>query len=97
MSDTWKQEGDQFRFGEISAERAADDDAFVITSFGANCEIDQAFSAIEAAMRFGKIRLRVTPQTKSTIEALTGGGRIKCVRTVGTEHEELGIMGIKRA
>jgi hypothetical protein len=97
MSHAWNQEGDQFRFGEISAERATDDNAFVITSFGADPEIDQVFSAIEAAMRFGKIRLRVTPQTKATIEKLTTGGRIKCVRTVGTEHEELGIMGIKRA
>ena len=46
-------------------------------------------------MPFGMIRLRVTPETRSTIDDLTGDGRIKCVRTVGTEHEKLGVMGVK--
>jgi len=96
MSAEWQQHGDLYTLDDMTAERAADDNAFVITSLGTDPNIDQAFSAIESAMRFGKIRLRVTPQTKATIDKLTKAGRIKCVRTVGTEHEELGIMGIKR-
>ena len=53
------------------------------------------FAAIRAAMPFGQIRLRVTPETQGTIEALTEGGLIKCVRTLGTEEPEVGVMAIK--
>jgi hypothetical protein len=87
---------DRFTFGEITAERAADDNAFVITSLGSQPDADQTFAAIQAAMQFGMIRLRVTPQSKPTLDALTGDGRIKCARTIGTEQPELGVMGIRR-
>ena len=97
MCDTWQEEGDGYRFEGMSAERAADDGALIITSFGAEPQPDRVFAAIRAAMAFGAIRLRVTDQTRATIEALTGDGRIKCVRAVGTEHSEVGVMAVRRA
>lgn len=95
MAVDWNEEGDRFTFDDITAERAPDDNAFVIASFGAQPDADHVFSGIKAARRFGMIRLRIIPETKATIESLTGDGRIKCVRTIGTEHPELGVMAIK--
>jgi hypothetical protein len=96
MPEGWMQEEGRFVFDQLSAERAADDGAFVITSFGPDPDADRVFAAIQDAMRFGMIRLRVTPETKATIKQLTGDGRIKCARTVGTAHEELGVIAVKR-
>jgi hypothetical protein len=95
MSVIWKEEPNRFTFEGMTAERAPDDNAFVITSFGAEPDPDRVFAAIRSAMPFGQIRLRLTPETQGTIEALTGAGLIKCVRTVGTEVPEVGVVAIK--
>ena len=91
----WEQDGSRYAWDEISAERAPDDGAFVITSFGSEPDAERVFEAIKAAMEFGMIRLRVTPQTKPTIETLSRDGRIKCVRAVGVQQEELGVVAIR--
>lgn len=95
MAGDWKQEGERYTFDEITAEREVDDKGIVITSLGPQPDADRLFAAILAARPLGAISLRVTGETKSTIEALTGDGRIKCVRAVGTEHPELGVVAIR--
>ena len=95
MSATWTGDAGRFTYGEVTAERAADDNAFVLTSFGPRPDADLAFAAIVAARQFGMIRLRVTPETKPTIDALTSDKRIKCVPALGTQFPELGVMAIK--
>lgn len=95
MSQEWQQDGDTWRFGDVIAERASDDNAFVITSFGSGTSLDGAFSAIHKAMRFGKIRVRVASGTEALIDELSQSGRIRFAPTLGTDVEELGVMGIR--
>jgi hypothetical protein len=95
MPDAWEEHASGYVLDAATAERASQDGAFVITSFGPQPDAERAFTAIKAAMQFGLIRLRVTPETKGTIQALVDDGRIKCVRDIGTEHRELGVMAVK--
>ena len=95
MPDTWQQKEDRFTWGEISAELAPDDGAFVFISFGAKPDADRVFAAIREAMRFGQLRMRLSPETKPVIDQLLADKRLKCVPAVGTEEPELGIVAIK--
>jgi len=77
MSQQWQQFGNEWRYGDMTAERVADDNAFVITGFGAAPDPDNVFPAIQAAMAFGQIRLRITRETRPVINQLTADLRIK--------------------
>ena len=92
----WDQvEDNLWTFANVKGKRTSPN-IFVVIEFG-NSTSREALSAVMAAMKQfpGRIHLRRTDSTKQSIDKLVEAAVLRVAPVAGTEHEELGVLGVR--
>ena len=91
----WDEDGNKWKFATVKGEKS-DQKTFVITDFG-GCNSRQALSAIMCATKQfqGRVHLRRTDATKKLIDQLVEAKVVRIAPVTGTEHEEVGVLGVR--
>ncbi len=92
----WDEDGDNWTFASVKGEMSRDK-TFVITDFG-GCKMREALSAIMCATKQfqGRIHLRrSTESNKRMIDQLVEAKVVRIAPVTGTEHEEVGVLGVR--
>ncbi|NNE00889.1 MAG: hypothetical protein HKN47_26540 [Pirellulaceae bacterium] len=94
----WKQRGCEWVFADIHGVQQTPN-IFVIINFGKTNSSRDALSAIMAAMaQFpGRLHLRRSESTNQLIDKLVEAAVLRVAPITGGEHEELGVLGIRKA
>ncbi len=90
----WDEDGDTWTFATVKGEKT-NPNTFVITEFG-DCSSRQALSSIMCATKQfpGRVHLRRTESTRRLIEQLVEAKVVRIAPVTGTEHEEVGVLGV---
>ena len=94
----WKEEEGGWVFADVHGIRN-EPNVFVIVDFGATKSVRDVLSAIMAATRQfpGRVHLRRTEKTSHFIDKLIDAETLRVAPIKTDEHEELGVLGFRRA
>ena len=91
----WDEDDGGWKFATVTGKKS-DPETFVIIDFG-GCSSRQALSSIMCAMEQfpGQVHLRRTEKSARLIDQLVKAKMLRIAPIAGTEHEEVGVLGIR--
>jgi hypothetical protein len=91
----WEQSDDAYKFGNATAKRFDEPNAFVIMSFGAGANADDAFDCMVAAMPFGQIAIHGDEANRVLARQLVDSDRVRFCPFIGLPFDAFGVAGVK--